>query len=78
MVQFLQLVIDFYLGFYLVHMRMRVTIASDGNAVAQVLFHLAILLPVLLMLYLLMLTARKLALLFGVLHLNESPTHSSP
>ena len=72
LVQFLQLVIDFYLGFYLVHMRMRVTIASDGNAVAQVLFHLAILLPVLLMLYLLMLTARKLALLFGVLHLNEN------
>jgi hypothetical protein len=69
--QFLQLVIDFYLGFYLVHMRMRIAIASEGSSLAQLLFHLAILLPVLLMLYLLLVTTRKLAVLFGVLHLNE-------
>ena len=67
----LQLVLDFYFGFYLVHMSKRISLASDGSAGLQVLFHAGIMVPVLLTLYLLMLTTRKIALLFGVLHLNE-------
>lgn len=75
--QFLQLVLDFYLGFYLVHMRHRVPKAygheslGEGHVGSQLLIHLGVLTPVALMLYLLMMMARNIALLFGVLHLNE-------
>ena len=74
---FLQLVIDFYLGFYVVHMRLRVRRAYghdamvDGDVLPQLILHALQLAPVLLTLYLLMLTTRKIALLVGVLHLNE-------
>jgi hypothetical protein len=73
----MQLVIDFYLGFYVVHMRLRVRRAyglekaMDGDIVPQMLFHAAQIAPVVLTLYLLMLTARKIALLKGVLHKDE-------
>jgi len=75
--QLFQLVIDFYLGFYLVHMSLRIPLAFghtsivDGAYGSQLMFHVAILLPVMLMLYLLMLTTRNISLLIGVLHLNE-------
>ena len=75
--QFFQLVIDFYLGFYVVHMRLRIPVAfghtsmMDGAFGSQLMFHLVIWLPVVLMLYLLMLTTRNISLLNGVLHLNE-------
>lgn len=76
--QFLQLVIDFYLGFYVVHMRQRVSIAvgqesfGSGDVLQQILFHAAMLLPVVMSFYVIMLTTRNIALLVGVLHLNEN------
>ena len=76
--QFLQLVIDFYLGFYVVHMRLRVSKAhghesiGGGDLVSQLLFHIAMLLPVFISFYLIMLVTRNVALLIGVLHLNEN------
>ena len=76
--QFLQLVIDFYLGFYVVHMRQRVSIAvgqesfASGDILRQILFHTAMLLPVVISFYVIMLTTRNIALLVGVLHLNEN------
>ncbi len=76
--QFLQLVIDFYLGFYVVHMRQRVSIAvgeesfTSGHVVQQILLHAAMLLPVASSFYVIMLTTRNIALLVGVLHLNEN------
>ena len=75
--QFLQLVLDFYIGFYMVHMRQRVPLGyghssmSDGHFLSQLLCHVAILLPILITMYLLMIMTRKIALLIGVLHLNE-------
>lgn len=75
--KFVQLVTDFYLGFYVVHMRLRVRRAyglekaTDGDILPQMLFHVAQIAPVVLTLYLLMLTARKIALLKGVLHKDD-------
>jgi hypothetical protein len=60
-----------------VHMRLRVKLAYghksafDGNVAEQLLFHAAMIAPVVLTLYLLMLTTRKIAVLVGALHLNE-------
>ena len=51
-----QLVLDFYLGFYLVHMRHRVPKAygheslGEGHVGSQLLIHLGVLTPVALML----------------------------
>lgn len=76
--QFLQLVIDFYLGFYVVHMRQRVSHAvgeetfTSGHLMTQIMFHAAMLLPVASSFYVIMLTTRNIALLVGVLHLNEN------
>ena len=89
--QFIQLVVDFYLGFYIVHIRKRIGVAygpeaghddhrrlagdehgdGDGQVLPQILFHVAILLAVFSVLYLLMIFTRNIALLVGVLHLNE-------
>ena len=90
--QFIQLVVDFYLGFYIVHIRKRIGVAygpeaghddhrrlagdehaghGDGQILPQILFHVAILLAVFSVLYLLMIFTRNIALLVGVLHLNE-------
>jgi hypothetical protein len=72
-----QLFIDFYFGFWLVHMRLRVSKAfgaeyfSKKYVMPQLLCHFAMLLPVLFTAYSLMVTVRKIALLVGVLHLNE-------
>jgi len=72
----LQLLIDFYLGFYAVHMKQRVAKAYEGDDIVgtgagQYLFHAAILGAVVMTLRLLMITTRKIALLVGVLHLSN-------
>ena len=43
----------------------------DGDTQLQLLFHVAILSSVAAVLYLLMVTTRKISLLIGVLHLSE-------
>jgi len=75
--QFFQLVMDFYFGFYVVHMIQRVPkvyIADglfDSNTFEQLVLHLFLILPVFLMLYVLMMMTRKMSLLIGVLHLKD-------
>lgn len=75
--QFFQLVMDFYFGFYVVHMIQRVPkvyIADglfDSNTFEQLVLHLFLFLPVFLMLYVLMMMTRKMSLLIGVLHLKD-------
>ena len=75
--QLWMLVCDFYFAFYIVHMRKRVPKAygheamGEGHVGQQIVFHVLILVPIALICFLLMLTTRKIALLFGVLHLNE-------
>ena len=75
--QFFQLVMDFYFGFYVVHMIQRVPkvyIADglfDSNTFQQLVLHLFLILPVFLMLYVLMMMTRKMSLLIGVLHLKD-------
>jgi hypothetical protein len=110
--QFFQLVIDFYFGFYAVHMQQRVHIAfevcvvaqfaclvtsssmlaclrpvvfllfwtgcvdrsernNSGSLPARILVHAVLVGPFFGMIYLLMMTTRKLSLLVGVLHLND-------
>lgn len=72
-----QLITDFYVSFYWVHMAQRVPIAVgqestwSGGYVQQLMLHTAIITPVCLTLYLLMLTTRQLSLLRGVLHMDE-------
>ena len=77
--QFFQLVIDFYFGFYMVHMQQRVAVAFDSGSddvldayiVQRTLIHLFTVTPFVAMMYLLMMTTRKISLLIGVLHLND-------
>jgi len=83
--QFFQLVMDFYFGFYVVHMVQRVPKAQDwpagtamadrglfdGNTFEQLVLHLFLILPVFMMLYVLMMMTRKMSLLIGVLHLKD-------
>ncbi len=72
-----QLIIDFYFSFYWVHMAQRVPKAfgregiSDGDGIKQLMLHAAIIVPVVMTLYLLMITTRQIALLKGVLHMDE-------
>jgi hypothetical protein len=72
-----QLVIDFYVSFYWVHMAQRVPKAFgvesmlEGHYAQQLGLHVLIIAPVVFTLYLLMVTTRQLALLRGVLHLDE-------
>ena len=68
--QLFQLVVDFYLGFYIVHIRKRVGLAGVGG-LSQFFFHVAFLAAIFMVLYLLMTFTRNIALLVGVLHLNE-------
>lgn len=79
--QTVQLITDFYFGFYLVHMRHRVPKAFGVDAMMdsddllhiqlQLLFHAAILASVAFVVLLVILTTRKITILIGVLHLAE-------
>jgi len=77
--QLVQLVMDFYFGFYFVHMSQRVPKGfgyeslMDGAAGSQLLVHCAILGSVVSLLLLVMITTRKISILLGVLHLAEQP-----
>jgi hypothetical protein len=77
-----QLIVDFYFSFYWVHMAQRVPKAfgregiADGDGVKQLMLHAAIVAPVVMTLYLLMITTRQIALLKGVLHLDEDSVGS--
>lgn len=66
---------DFYLSFYLVHMSFRIgkvsAVEGAAGTMQGLVLHLLMILPVVLMVYALMLTTRKIALLIGVLHLDE-------
>eukprot|EP01047_Picozoa_sp_COSAG01_P103047 COSAG01_NODE_32551_length_579_cov_0.960417_1_plen_134_part_10 len=71
----MQLVIDFYFSLYLVHMNFRITKAIESDSAVGsmecLLLHLFMICPVMLMVYALMMTTRKIALLVGVLHLDD-------
>jgi hypothetical protein len=78
--QMVQLITDFYFGFYLVHMVQRVPKAfghdtmMDADLLAiqyQLLFHAAILGSVACVVLLVIITTRKITILLGVLHLSE-------
>ena len=75
--QLVQLVIDFYFGFYFVHMNQRVPKAfgyksiSEGATMQQAIFHGLINGSVVCVFLLLMVTTKKISLLIGVLHLSD-------
>eukprot|EP01043_Picozoa_sp_COSAG02_P016931 COSAG02_NODE_756_length_17532_cov_5.673550_8_plen_954_part_00 len=75
--QLVQLLIDFYFGFYFVHMVQRVPKAFgherlfDGATKRQLVFHGIIMGSVWTVFSLLMVTTKKISLLYGVLHLSE-------
>jgi hypothetical protein len=80
--QMVQLITDFYFGFYLVHVIQRVPKAfghdtmMDADLLAiqyQLLFHAAIIGSVAGVVLLVILTTRKITILLGVLHLAEDP-----
>ena len=80
--QMVQLVMDFYVGFYFVHVNQRVPKAfgvkslTDSDyldAQTQVLLHAAILSSAVSVVLLVVITTRKITILLGVLHLAEDP-----